>query len=66
MHDKGIMTDEIIYNCLFIIFGVVTPYLFLELAFLMNTAMWIYYFLVIKTIRKVRKYEIDLEESAER
>ena len=54
------------FICLDIIFGSLMPYLFFELAILMNIAKWIYYFLVVKTHRNIRHYEISMDIFAER
>ena len=41
-------------------------YLFLELAIMLNISKWMYYFLVIKTHRNIRLYEINEEIISER
>ena len=57
---------DIIHHSLSIIFGTVGSYLFLELAILMNIAKWVYYFMVVKTHRNIRHYEINMDIFAER
>ena len=42
------------------------PFLFLELAIMLNIAKWIYYFLVMKTHREIRINEISAEISSGR
>ena len=37
------------------------PFLFLEMAIMLNIAKWIYYFLLINTHRKIRLFEISAE-----
>ena len=37
------------------------PFLFLEMAIMLNIAKWIYYFLLINTHRKIRLFEINAE-----
>ena len=36
------------------------PYIFLELAIILNIAKWVYFYLVIKTHRSIREYEINV------
>ena len=42
------------------------PFLFLEMAIMLNIAKWIYYFLLIKTHRSIRLFEISAEISSGR
>ena len=66
MTDKGKITNNMVYNCLDITLGLIAPNLFLEVAVLMNSAKWVYYFFVIDMKRNIRQNEIMMEISTER
>ena len=42
------------------------PFLFLELAVLMNIAKWIYFILAVRAHRNIRIFEINMDIFAER
>ena len=61
------MSDEVaLYECLAVMIGETNPFMFLELAILMNIAKWTYFILAVKAHRNIRHFEISVDIFAER